>query len=102
MSDEYSIRTDAGTISVTPSALCELVVHAVEGVAGLRVRRPRRGLDVDVSNGAARVEIELAARYGLVLPELAREAQERIAAAIETMCGLEVGAVDVTIEELDR
>jgi uncharacterized alkaline shock family protein YloU len=47
------------------------------------------------------VELELAVSYGHVLPELAREVQARVAAALTTMCGVDVTAVDVSVEELE-
>jgi uncharacterized alkaline shock family protein YloU len=90
-----------GTITVTPAALAQLVTTAAEGVEGAQVRRGRRRLDVDLSNGAARVRIELTARYGTVLPELARGVQERVADALTTMCRVEVKAVDVSVEEVE-
>jgi uncharacterized alkaline shock family protein YloU len=49
-----------------------------------------------------RVELELAARYGAVLPELARAVQDRVAEALRSSAGLTVERVDVAIEELDR
>ena len=45
--------------------------------------------------------LELRVRYGLVLPELARSVQERVAEALTRMCVVEVEAVDVVVEELD-
>ena len=51
--------------------------------------------------GSARVELELAVAFGSVLPEVARDVQERVADALGTMCGVNVTAVDVTVEELD-
>jgi uncharacterized alkaline shock family protein YloU len=66
------------------------------------VPRPRRGLELTIADGHARVELELAARYGTVVPNVAREVQERVAGALEGMCGLVVDAVDVSVEELDR
>jgi uncharacterized alkaline shock family protein YloU len=94
-------RTDAGSISVTSAALTRLVVHAAESVDGARVRRPRRGLHVEVGAGHARVTLELAARRGVVLPELARDVQERVASALEAACEVAVDAVDVSVEEVD-
>jgi uncharacterized alkaline shock family protein YloU len=76
-------------------------VRAAELADGARVRRPRRGLDVAIVEGRARVELELAARLGVVLPELAREVQQRVAGALEGMCDLVVDSVDVSVEELD-
>ena len=90
-----------GTITITPSALAGLVANAAETVDGAQVRRGRRRLDVDVSDGSARVRLELNAGYGIVLPELAREVQERVAEALTTMCRVDVTAVDVSVEEVE-
>ena len=64
--------------------------------------RPRRGLDVAVDGRAARVELELAARYGAVLPELAQAVQAGVADALRELRGARVDRVDVAIEELDQ
>ncbi len=97
----YVVRAAAGTITVTPAALTQLVVHAAEAVAGARVRRGRRHLEIEIEDGRAQVELELTARYGAVLPEVAREVQERVADALATMCGVDVTAVDVSVEEVE-
>ena len=90
-----------GTITVTPSALAGLVIQAAEAVDGAQVRRGRRRLDIDVTLGEARVRLELSARYGLVLPEVAREVQELVADALATMCTVRIGTVDVSVEEVE-
>lgn len=101
-SDSYVLKEPEGTISVSPGALSQLVVHAAESVQGARVRRPRRGLEIAVAGGRAHVSLELAARYGAILPELAGEVQASVADALRSMCGLQIDAIDVSIEELDR
>jgi uncharacterized alkaline shock family protein YloU len=83
------------TITITDAALAQIVVGAAEQVDGARVRK-RRG----VQPQDRRVTLWLAAPYGAILPELAREVQEHVSAALREMCGLDV-QVDVTIEELD-
>jgi uncharacterized alkaline shock family protein YloU len=95
------VSEPAGTITVTPPALAGLVVQAAEAVDGVQVRRGRRRLDIDVSLGESNVRLELSARYGLVLPDVAREVQERVADALVTMCGIGVGSVDVSVEEVE-
>lgn len=102
MTDAHVVRESEGSITVTPAAMTQIVVQAAQSVDGARVRRSRRGLEVAITGGRARVTLELAARYGAVLPELASEVQARVAGALRTMCGLEVEAVDISIEELDR
>ena len=101
MSDGYVLREDGGSIDVTAGALAQIVQRAAESVEGARVRRPRRGLDLRLEDGRARVELELAVRYGIVLPDLARDVQQRVADALEAMVELDVEAVDVSIEELE-
>ncbi|MGZ8692800.1 MAG: Asp23/Gls24 family envelope stress response protein [Gaiellaceae bacterium] len=90
-----------GTITVTPPALAGLVVQAAEAVDGVQVRRGRRHLDIDIALGEARVRLELTARYGLVLPEVARDVQERVADALVTMCAVRIGSVDISVEEVE-
>ena len=99
MSDGYVLREDGGSIDVTAGALAQIVQRAVESVEGARVRRPRRGLDLRLEDGRAHVELELAVRYGVVLPEAARDVQARVAEALAAMVDLDVEAVDVSIEE---
>jgi uncharacterized alkaline shock family protein YloU len=97
----YVLPGDRGSLTVTASTLNELVVRAAESVGGAEVRRGRRRLDVDVADGHASVRLELTARYGVVLPALARQVQERVADALAVMCGVEVDAVDVSVEAVE-
>jgi uncharacterized alkaline shock family protein YloU len=98
--DGHTIRGPHGAIRIEGDALCGLVITAAERVDGARVRRPRRGLDVSVADGTAKVELELAARYGAALPSLAREVQSSVAAALLASTGL-AAVVDVSVAELD-
>ncbi len=82
------------SITVTDNALAQIVVAAAEQVEGARVRK-RRG----VQPHDGRVTLWLAARYGAILPELARDVQQHVADALRSMCDLDV-KIDVTIEEL--
>ena len=100
MTKPHVISEPEGTITVSPAALEQVVQRAAEQADGVKVRRPRRGLDVAVEDGRARVAVELAVRYGSILPDVAEGVQQRIADGLRAMCGLEPGAIDVTIEEL--
>lgn len=97
----YVVDGARGSITVTPSALAALVVRAAETVDGAEVRRGRRRLDVEVADGRAHVRLELSARYGVVLPELARNVQERVAEALTSMCRVEVDGIDVSVEAVE-
>jgi uncharacterized alkaline shock family protein YloU len=76
------------------------VVQAAQTVDGARIRRPRRHLDVTLADGEAHVKLELSIAYGKILPDVARDVQQRVADALGTMCGVTVTAVDVSVEEL--
>jgi uncharacterized alkaline shock family protein YloU len=82
-------------ITITDNALAQIVVEAAQQVDGVRVKR-RKG--VELQDG--RVAQTLAARYGTVLPETARDVQAHVVDALATMCELEV-AVDVSVDEVD-
>jgi uncharacterized alkaline shock family protein YloU len=99
--DDLVVAGPLGRIELPGATLASLVVQAAERVEGARVRRPRRGLDVELEDGWARVELELAAAWGSVLPDLARAVQSSVADALRETAGLEVAAVDVSIDELD-
>ncbi len=95
------MKTLAPGIQVTDGALTQIVVRAAEGVEGARVRRPRRKVEIEIGEGHARVDLELAVAYGRVLPEVARGVQGEVADALARMCDVTVDAVDVSVEELE-
>jgi uncharacterized alkaline shock family protein YloU len=99
MTDRLEIDGPQGSICVTPAALTRLVASAAEGVEGARLRRRR--LELSIEDGRARASLGVRAPYGVPLQELARSVQERVGAALEQMCGLEIETVDVIVEELE-
>jgi uncharacterized alkaline shock family protein YloU len=101
MTDPYVIESERGTITVPPALLSHIVTRAAETVDGARVRRPRRGLEVVVEDGRASVSLELVVRFGLVLPDVAREVQDQVGESLRSICEVETTTVDVTIEEVN-
>ena len=87
----HVVTTASGTVTVPEAVLLDI---AVRGRGGVRVRR-RRGIDLD----AGVVRLSVAARRGEPIFELAERAQEDVAEALRTMCGLEA-RVDVHVGEL--
>jgi uncharacterized alkaline shock family protein YloU len=94
------MKTLANGIRVTDSALTQIVVRAAETVDGVKVRRPRRHLEVDLEAGDVRVTLDLSVAHGRVLPEAARAVQQHVADALDSMCGVNVRSVDVNIEAI--
>ena len=96
------MQESGGSVRVSEAALAEIVRRAVASVDGVRLRKGRRRLGVELEDGRARAELQLAVAYGRVLPEVSAAVQERVAAALERMFDVEVEAVDVTVEQLER
>jgi uncharacterized alkaline shock family protein YloU len=121
VNDAQVIETEGGTITVPLGVLAQIVVRGVDQVDGARVRSSRwprgqsphglwsasqamprrRGLEVELEDGRARVSLELVIRLGLILPDVAREVQEQVGEALRSICGLELEAVDIAVEELE-
>jgi Asp23 family, cell envelope-related function len=100
MTEDLVFTEASGTIAVPAATLTRIVVRAAELVDGARVRRPRRGVEVEVEGAGAAVLLQVVAPYGAVLPDLAEAVQAEVARALEQMCGVDVRRVDVAIEEL--
>ena len=96
------VEEAGGSVRVSEVALTEIVRRAVSSVEGARLRKGRRRLGVELEGGRARAELQLAVEYGRVLPEVSAAVQQRVADALARMCDVEVEAVHITVEELDR
>ena len=96
------VQEGGGTVRVSEAALTEIVRRAVASVEGARLRKGRRRLGVELEGGRARAELQLAVAYGRVLPEVSAAVQEQVSAALAQMFDVEVEAVDVTVEQLER
>ena len=97
----HSVLGEAGTVTIAEAVLDRIVVQAAESVDGVRVQRPRRGLDLPVADGRVPVRLELTVRHGLVLPDTAVAVQEAVRDALQGMCALDAAPVDVAVEELE-
>ncbi|HZS30581.1 MAG TPA: Asp23/Gls24 family envelope stress response protein [Gaiellaceae bacterium] len=95
-------KAAGGSVRVSEAALAQIVGGAVSSVAGARLRKGRRRLELELADGHARAELEVAVAYGAFLPDVARAVQERVGEALARMCGVDVAAVDVSVVELVR
>lgn len=100
MTEPLVFRGPEGSITLTAAAVNDLVASAARRVEGVRVRKPRRAVDVRHADGRASVSLELGATHGQPLAELALAVQARVGEALERVSGLEVERVDVEIAEI--
>ena len=99
MTEALVRRGPEGSITVTAAALTRVVARAA-AAEGAPVRRPKRAIEVAHDSGRATVTLQLSAPYGEPLPQLARAVQERVAAALAALSGLEVEHVHLEIQEV--
>lgn len=71
--------------------------EGVEALAGAGRKARARGINVVVKNRQVKLGIQLTVKAGKKLPEVSREVQQRVKSAIETMTGLNVAAVNVSV-----
>jgi uncharacterized alkaline shock family protein YloU len=84
-----------GTVTIPDGVLVAIAVRAAESVDGVKVRRKR---SVDVESRVVR--LELTAPRTTPLVALGESVQDAVAAALQTMCGLDT-TVDVTFEDVE-
>lgn len=60
----------------------------------------RQGVDVEVAEGSARIEIAITAEYGVAIHELAEAIRRNIMNAVERMTGLSVERVNVVVHDV--
>jgi uncharacterized alkaline shock family protein YloU len=100
MTDPLVFDGPEGSITLTAAALTDLVAGAARSVEGVRLRRPRRSIEIQHGDGRASASLDLVAPHGESLAELARAVQERVGRALAAVSGLEVERVDVEIAEI--
>ena len=110
---EYISREEElGNVNISEEVLSAISVAAaleVEGVAGLgtgfggevttSVNRKslNRSVRLDVENDEVSVGIAVLVKYGFVVPDVAKEVQEAVKAALENSSSLNVVCVNVTV-----
>lgn len=60
----------------------------------------RQGVDVEVADGTARIDIAITAEYGVAIHELAEAIRRNIMNAVERMTGLSVKRVNVVVHDV--
>lgn len=101
-----------GTIHISEDVVAVIAAAAakeIEGVSGLSAdlgsevaemfgkKSLSKGVIIVVEGDCVRVEISIIVTYGYEIQKVAREVQEAVCNSIESMSGLEVTAVNVTV-----
>ena len=102
ISDE-AIAVIAGTAALEADGVAYLSGSITQGVSGKLGRKNlAKGVSVSTDNNTVQVTAHIVVKTGLKISDVAKDAQEKIKTAIETMTGLSVSEVNVTICAADK
>lgn len=112
--DVYTVKDekDGGEVLIANDVIATIACVAateVEGVAAmsgnitneiigkLGVKNSSKGARIDLDNGEVRADLSITMQYGYSIPKVCALVQERVAAAVRNMTGLEVVEVNVHV-----
>ena len=88
----------AGLAAIEVPGVASMSGGIVEGIAEVLGRKNlTKGVRVEVGNEQAAVDLAMITEYGAKIPEVARNVQENVKKAIETMTGLHVVEVNIHV-----
>ncbi len=110
----YTVKDekDGGEVLIANDVIATIACVAateVEGVAAmsgnitneiigkLGVKNSSKGARIDLDNGEVRADLSITMQYGYSIPKVCAVVQERVAAAIRNMTGLDVVEVNVHV-----
>ena len=103
-SKEYVSRTDElGNIHISEEVLAAISAAAaleVEGVSSLTnpsKKNAAKGVHIKMEEEKVVVTMSVLMAYGHTIPEMGKSVQEAVRNAIESMTGLEVAAVNISV-----
>ena len=103
-SKDYVSRADElGNIHISEEVLAAIAAAAaleVEGVSSLGSqgkKNPAKGVHVKLEDEKVVAGLSVLMAYGHTIPEMGKAIQEAVKVAIESMTGLEVAAVNVSV-----
>ena len=115
--EQGDIPEEVGSVKIADeviSIVAGLAATEVAGVAGmsgglaggiaelLGKKNFSKGVKVIVAGKTVTVEIYDIIEYGICIPEVAIEIQEKVKEAVESMTGFEVAAVDIHVQGISR
>ena len=114
--DYMTLPEEKGAVNISEEVLAAVVVGAVreiEGVSGMMTpmgnsvpntasgtkgaRRSAKGVKIDMTGDALKVDIYLMVEYGHPIPEVAENVQNAVFSSVEAMTGCPVEAVNVHV-----
>ena len=110
--DYISCSDELGNIHIAEEVLAAIAAAAateVEGVSGLAAnfgsdiaellgkKNQAKGVHIQVEENKIRVELSVLMTYGHTIPEVGKAVQDNVKSALESMTGMELASVNVTV-----
>ena len=114
--DAPALPEENGSINISEEVIAAIAVGAVrevEGVSGMmtslggsvtdlvnnkkNAQKGTRGVKIDMTGAALKLDLYLTVRYGTPIPEVAENAQKAVSSAVEAMTGCSVEAVNIHV-----
>ncbi len=115
--DEIAISTETNEIKIANDVVAVIAGVAVSEVPGVAEmaggfaggitevlsgkKNLAKGIKVDVGEKETKIDVNIIVEYGVRIPDVAFEIQNRVKKAVETMTGLNVLQVNVHVQGVD-
>ncbi|MDR1664710.1 MAG: Asp23/Gls24 family envelope stress response protein [Clostridiales bacterium] len=100
---EEAVAVIAGTAALEAEGIAGLAGHLAGDITGKLGRRNlSKGVAVAMDGEAVRISTDITVKPGAKIQEVALDVQQKIKSAIETMTGLGVSEVNVTVSAGQR
>ena len=96
--DYMTQELENGTVSINEEVITTIAVAAVKDVEGVvSLRNDKKGIRVSLGEDAVEIECGLVVLYGHSVVEIAKNVQNAVTNAVESMTGFRVRHVDVNV-----
>jgi len=110
-------KLDFGSVQVHKTVLAELIYSAAQGIDGIRLiqksmgqrllelfgQQKFPGIEIKVDDvGDISLEVKVFVRYGINIPDAARQAQEAIKKAIEKTIDIRLKNININVQGMER
>ena len=99
---EEVIATISGVAAMECYGLVGMAPRSIQDELTDLLRRDNfeRGVDIQFNEDSVTIQLYIVVEYGVKISEVARNVQERVKYAVETMLGLNVDAVNVKVQSV--
>ena len=107
---EYVAKTDEnGSVTISEEVIASIASIAameIDGVASLGSagvadflgkKASSKGVKITIGEESAEIAVTITVKKGFVIPTVAKAVQDNVVSAVESMAGLSVSAVNVTV-----